>query len=162
MNDILQILRELSVWAGIKMLAAGAVTVALELVGYPESAFLLLVYLMLADFILGFSRAWKTDTVNCFKLRKGAYKFIFCWVSVALLVFVDRAIGIAFKTEVPPYELQDFYIAYLCIGEFFSCATHLAFFGVRFPQSILRKLAQYRMRFEEGRPSDHDATGEEK
>ena len=152
--------REISAWAWIKAVAAGGVTFALELVGYPESAFLWLVCLMLADFALGFSRAWKTDSISSRKLRKGAYKFIFCWVSVALLVFVDRAIGVAFKTDYMPYELQDFYIAYLCIGEFFSCAGHLAFFGVRFPASFIRKLERYRMRIEGGPVRDGELTGE--
>jgi phage-related holin len=142
--------RECAAWAWVKAVAACGITVALEMVGYPESAFLWLVYLMLADFALGFSQAWKTGNINARKLRKGAYKFVFCWVSVALLVFVDRAIGVALKTDYMPYELQDFYIAYLSIGEFFSCAGHLAFFGVHFPASFIRKLEQYRMRIEGG------------
>jgi toxin secretion/phage lysis holin len=150
MEHITEWVRELSLWAWVKAVAAGGITFALELVGYPESAFLWLVYLMLADFILGFSRAWKTGCISSRKLRKGAYKFLFCWVSIALLVFVDRAIGVAFKTDYMPYELQDFYIAYLCIGEFFSCAGHLAFFGVHFPASFLARLEQYRMRIEDG------------
>jgi toxin secretion/phage lysis holin len=149
-ENITEWTREFAAWAWIKAVAAGCFTFALDVVGYPESAFLWLVYLMLADFALGFSRAWKSDSISSRKLRKGAYKFLFVWVSVALLVFVDRAIGVAFKTDYMPYELQDFYIAYLCIGEFFSCAGHLAFFGVRFPASFLARLEQYRMRIEGG------------
>jgi phage-related holin len=144
MTEFVDLLRELSVFAWLKAIAAAALTLALDLVGYPESAFLWLVYLMLADFVLGFCRAWKSDNINGAKLRKGAYKFLFCWVSVTLLVFVDRALAVAFKTDYFPYELQDFYIAYLCIGEFFSCAGHLAFFGVRFPDAVMRKLEKYR------------------
>jgi toxin secretion/phage lysis holin len=143
-------LHELCLWAWARTVIAGAATFTLEVVGYPESGFLWLIYLMLADFILGFSRAWKTNTISSSKLRKGAYKFLFCWVSVALLVFVDRAISVAFKTDVMPYELQDFYIAYLSIGEFFSCAVHLEFFGVRFPDAFMRKLTDYRTHIESG------------
>jgi phage-related holin len=114
-------------------------------------------YLILADLALGLAKAWKTDNFRRSKLLKGAYKILFCWVSVALLVFVDRALGVAFKTEHMPYELQDFYIAYLCIGEFFSCAGHLAFFGVRFPKAFIRKLESYRMRIENGGTSNRGA-----
>jgi phage-related holin len=155
-ENVMDWARELSLWPWLKAAMAGLVTVALEVVGYPESAFLCLVYLMLADFALGFSRAWKMDCISSRKLRKGAYKFLFAWVSVALLMLVDRAIGVAFKTTYMPYELQDFCIAYLCIGEFFSCAEHLAFFGVRFPSFIMRRLAQYRVHIETGKWDGRD------
>jgi toxin secretion/phage lysis holin len=142
--------REITTWAWLKATVSGAVVVALELVGHPESAFLWLICLMLGDFALGFSRAWKTNSISSRKLHKGACKFLFVWISVALLVFVDRAISVAFKADYLPYELQDFYIAYLCIGEFLSCAGHLAFFGVRFPASFLARLEQYRAHIETG------------
>jgi toxin secretion/phage lysis holin len=147
-ENVTEMAREFISWAGLKVVVAGGITFALELVGYPESAILWLFYLMVADFILGFSRAWKNGTPNRRKFYKGIGKFLFYGVSVALLVFVDRSLSVAFKADYLPYELQDFYIAYLCIGEFVSCAGHLAFFGMPFPASFLRRLEQYRQRIE--------------
>jgi toxin secretion/phage lysis holin len=141
--------REMSLWASIKAVAAGGLTVALELLGYPESAIIWLLYLVVADFILGFSRAWKMCTISPRKFYRGVSKTLLLFISVALIGFLDKSFSAAFKTEYLSYEIQDFYIIYLCIGQFLSCAGHLAFFGMPFPESFLKRLEQYRKHIEE-------------
>jgi phage-related holin len=149
-EDVAGMFREFCAWAWLKTIIAGLVSFVLEMVGYPESAIVWLIYLITADWILGLGRAWKTGNPNRRKFYKGMGKILFYAFSVILVGFVDRAIGVAFKVESMPYEWQDFVILYLCIGEFLSCAGHLAFFGVRFPDAFLRRLEQYRAHIEVG------------
>lgn len=150
LDSALAWLQELVACPTLKALCAAVCSFSLQAVGHPDSAFLFLFYLMMADYLLGFVRAWKSNNIRRDKMIRGAYKFLFNWVSVALLVLVDKSLGKAFRMGALPYELQDFYIAYLCIGEFFSCSAHLTFFGVRFPQAFMRKLDHYRLRIESG------------
>lgn len=140
--------RELATWPALKGACACVVSFALEAVGHPDSAFIWLFYLMMADYVLGFVHAWKINDIRRDKLTKGAHKFVFVWVSVALLMMVDKSLSRAFAVDALPYKLQDFYIAYLCLGEFFSCAAHLAFFGLKYPAVIMTKLHAYRARLD--------------
>ena len=151
-------LRELASLPVLKAFCATVATFLMEAVGYPDSAFVFLFYLMIADYVLGFAQAWKTDTIRRNKLVQGAYKFMFMWLSVALLVLVDKALGKSINAlDSMWFELHDLYIAYLCIGEFFSCTGHLVVLGLKpFPDSFLKRLEQYRARIDSGDFNDKD------
>ncbi len=117
--------------------------------GYPETAIEALVYLLVADFILGFSRAWKDCTLRGDKIRHGAYKFVVYWVAIALFVQVDKTLVNALPVEV---SLANLLIAYLGVNEALSCLAHLSAFGLPVPEHLTKRLTKYKERLEENEP----------
>lgn len=144
--------KELCAFPAVKGGCAAGMAFILSAVGHPDSAFLALVHLMVADFGLGFYRAWRGDNLRRDKLIKGAVKIVCTWVAVALMFKVDEAVG---KTPILNHllfgaSLHGLLIGYFCVTEFISCSEHLASFGVRFPEGIIRKLREYRTAIDTG------------
>jgi len=117
--------------------------------GYPETAIEALVYLLVADFILGFSRAWKDCTLRGDKIRHGAYKFVAYWVAIALFVQVDKTLVNALPVEI---SLANLLIAYLGVNEALSCLAHLSAFGLPVPEHLVKRLTRYKEKLEENEP----------
>lgn len=141
-QSTLENLRELCQMPTLKAALALLASWALEMVGHPESAALMLFWLLLCDFSLGFSRAWTLKDIRGEKLKSGAFKFFRYWLAVAIFVMADATIKKAFPSV--PVSIRDTFIAYLAINEAFSCVDHLAFFGMPVPEPFLRRLRSYR------------------
>ena len=141
-ESFLGIVDELGIMYGMKGALAAVWTFAATAVGHPESAAKWLFLLMVADFALGFSRAWKSHDIRASKLKNGCFKFFWYWLSIAVFMWVDSAV----RSAVPfvPVSLRDLFIAYLAINEAFSCIDHLAFFHVPVPKPFIRRLRRYR------------------
>ena len=134
-------LSELGAMPWLKGIIAVCFTFILEMVGHPNSAAKWLFLLMLADFILGFARAWQQKDIQAIKLRSGAFKFFWYWVAVAIFVMADAAIQPAMPVTI---LLRDAFIAYLAANEALSCVDHLGFFKVPVPKHFLERLRKYR------------------
>ncbi|MCC8066916.1 MAG: phage holin family protein [Clostridiales bacterium] len=117
--------------------------------GYPETAIEALVYLLVADFILGFSRAWRDCALRGDKIRHGAYKFVAYWVAIAIFVQVDKTITNALPMGI---SLANLLIAYLGVNEALSCLAHLSAFGLPVPEHLVKRLTKYKERLEENEP----------
>jgi len=117
--------------------------------GYPETAIEALVYLLIADFILGFARAWRDCALRGNKIRHGAYKFVAYWVAIALFVQVDKTLVSALPVEI---SLANLLIAYLGVNEALSCLAHLSAFGLPVPEHLVKRLTKYKERLEENEP----------
>lgn len=142
MQSTLENLRELYQMPTLKTVLAFCAAWALDMVGHPDSAAMILFSLLLCDLALGIARAWKTDTFRGARITRGAFKFFRYWLAVAVFVMVDAAIKKAFPFV--PVSLRDTFIAYLAINEAFSCIEHLAFFGMPVPREFLKRLRHYR------------------
>lgn len=143
MQSTLDNLRELCQMPTLKAALALFATWALEMVGHPDSAAMLLFSLLLCDLALGMARAWRTP--NAFRgtrIIRGAFKFFRYWLAVAVFVMADGTIKKAFPGL--PVSISDTFIAYLSINEAFSCVDHLAFFGMPVPEAFLKRLRNYR------------------
>jgi len=117
--------------------------------GYPETAIEALVYLLVADFILGFARAWRDCALCGDKTRHGAYKFVAYWGAIALFVQVDKTLVNALPVEI---SLANLLIAYLGVNEALSCLAHLSAFGLPVPEHLVKRLTKYKERLEENEP----------
>ena len=135
-------IRELLNLCAIKGFLAGFSAWGLSMVGHPDSAAVMLFYLLICDLALGISRSWKSDTFRGSRIVKGAFKFFRYWLVVAVFVLVDGAVTKAFPYI--PVSICDAFIAYLAINEAFSCVDHLAFFGMPVPEAFLNRLRNYR------------------
>lgn len=142
MQSTLDNLRELLQMPTLKAALAFCASWALEMVGHPDSAAMLLFSLLLCDLALGVVRAWKTDTFRGARITRGAFKFFRYWLAVAVFVMADGTMKKAFPMI--PVSISDTFIAYLSINEAFSCVDHLAFFGMPVPEAFLKRLRNYR------------------
>lgn len=138
----MNIVNELGTMYGLKSALAAVWAFIAGAVGHPDSAAKWLVMLMLADFALGFFRAWKCRDIRAGKLKSGAFKFFWYWLTVAVFMWVDEAVRIA--VPLVPVNLRDVFIAYLAVNEAFSCLDHLAFFRMPMPKPFIRRLRRYR------------------
>ena len=91
----MNIVNELGTMYGLKSALAAVWAFIAGAVGHPDSAAKWLVMLMLADFALGFFRAWKCRDIRAGKLKSGAFKFFWYWLTVAVFMWVDEAVRIA-------------------------------------------------------------------
>ena len=135
-------LHELYHMLGLKAALAVFASWALQMVGHPDSAAILLFYLLVFDLALGLGRAWKMNNIRGERLKRGAFKFFRYWIAVSVFVMADGTVKKAFPYI--PISLSDTFIAYLAINEAFSCVDHLAFFGMPVPEPFLRRLRGYR------------------
>ena len=143
MQSTLDNLRELFQMPTLKAALAFSASWALEMVGHPDSAAILLFSLLICDLALGLVRAWRTPgAFRGARLTKGAFKFFRYWLAVAIFVMADGTIKKAFPGI--PVSLSDTFIAYLAINEAFSCVDHLSFFGMPVPEAFLSRLRNYR------------------
>lgn len=142
MQPIIDNLRELFQMPTLKAGLAFCASWALEMVGHPESAAMLLFSLLLCDLALGMARAWRTNTFRGARITRGAFKFFRYWLAVAVFVLADGTMKKAFPML--PVSISDTFIAYLAINEAFSCVDHLAFFGMPVPEAFLKRLRNYR------------------
>ena len=142
MQPVIDNLRELFQMPTLKAALAFCASWALEMVGHPESAAMLLFTLLLCDLALGSARAGKTDTFRGARITRGAFKFFRYWLAVAVFVLADGTMKKAFPML--PVSISDTFIAYLAINEAFSCVDHLAFFGMPVPEAFLKRLRNYR------------------
>lgn len=136
---------ELICGCGIKALLALAWSFILTSVGYPETAVIALLYLFIADFFLGFVRAWKSCNLCGSKIRAGAYKFVAYWASIAIFVQADIILVNAFPFNV---SLVNLLIAYLGVNEALSCLAHLQYFGLPVPECFVKQLKKYKEQVE--------------
>lgn len=122
----------------VKTAGSGLLTWGLALAGYPGQAFTALGVLLVLDFILGFSRAWRSHELSSAKIRSGICKFIVYGVAVVVMGLVDQG------ATIPGISFRDLLIAYLCINEALSALAHLSFYGVPIPRGLLERLRKYR------------------
>jgi len=142
---------ELACECGIKALLALACSFILTSVGYPETAVVALLYLFIADFFLGFFRAWRSCALRGDKIRAGAYKFVAYWASIAIFVQADMVLTNAFPFNV---SLVNLLIAYLGVNEALSCLAHLQYFGLPVPEYFVKRLKKYREQIEASSDDD--------
>lgn len=142
MHSTLENLRELCQMPTLKAALALLASWAARMVGHPDSAALLLFWLLLFDFALGLGRAWRVGDIRARRLRQGAFKFFRYWLAVAVFVMADGSVKKALP--ISPLSLSDAFIAYLAVNEAFSCVDHLAFFGMPVPEALLSRLRRYR------------------
>jgi len=151
MQFLASIYNELTTEGGLKAALGLLWFFILTSAGYPETAIEALVYLLVADFILGFARAWRDCTLRGDKIRHGAYKFVAYWAAIALFVQVDKTLVNALPVEV---SLANLLIAYLGVNEALSCLAHLSAFGLPVPEHLVKRLTRYKEKLEEEAPQE--------
>lgn len=104
-----------------------------------NSIYALLVAITL-DYILGFSYAWKINTVRASKMKEGVFKYILYGIAIIIGNMLDLTI---FKSSVE-YWWHNLIIIYLCVNEALSIFKHLANFWVKLPYQLISKLEAYR------------------
>lgn len=149
MQFLANIYNELITEGGLKAALGLLWSFILTSAGYPETAIEALVYLLVADFILGFARAWRDCTLRGDKIRYGAYKFVVYWAAIALFVQVDKTLTHALPMEISSANLL---IAYLGVNEALSCLAHLSAFGLPVPEHLVKRLTRYKEKLEENEP----------
>ncbi|MCD8106546.1 MAG: phage holin family protein [Oscillospiraceae bacterium] len=149
MQFLANIYNELITEGGLKAALGLLWSFILTSEGYPETAIEALVYLLVADFILGFALAWRDCTLRGDKIRHGAYKFVAYWAAIALFVQVDKTLANALPMEVSSANLL---IAYLGANEALSCLAHLSAFGLPVPEHLVKRLTRYKEKLEENEP----------
>lgn len=112
------------------------------LLGGIDLPFKALVILFLADYLLGFSCAWKLQTINSRKLWRGVGKFILYVAAIMTANMLDLAVDGLIPWLKNP--VRDFMICYLALNEFLSVSEHLAQLGMRMPPWLLSRLKAYR------------------
>jgi len=151
MRFLTNIYNELITEGGLKAALGLLWSFILTSAGYPETAIEALVYLLVADFILGFAHAWRDCTLCGDKIRHGAYKFVTYWAAIALFVQVDKTLVNALPVEI---SLANLLIAYLGVNEALSCLAHLSAFGLPVPEHLIKRLTRYKEKLEEEAPQE--------
>lgn len=143
---IINLYNELTTECGLKAALGLLWSFILTSAGHPETAIEALIYLLVADFILGFASAWRDCNLRGDKIRNGAYKFVAYWAAIAIFVQADKTLINALSVEVP---LTNLLIAYLGINEALSCLAHLSAFGLPVPEHLMKRLTKYKEKLSE-------------
>ena len=123
-----------------KLLISSFGSILSSMLGGVATLVVVLFLLLACDFLLGFCRAWVLDRISGRKMRAGAGKMFFYAVAVLVMAAVEHAV----RQSGVPFPVRDFFIAFLCINEAWSCMEHLVFFGVLFPRKLRGRLRKYR------------------
>lgn len=132
---------------GVRSVCACTVSIVSWFVGGIDQLITSLTLLMVADFVLGFWRAWKQERFSGDKLKHGGVKFIMYTVTVQCAVQFQNmivAMDPSFLGAHVSFAVRDWVIAYLILNEFISCAEHLVWHGVPLPESWIKRLKHYR------------------
>ena len=116
-------------------------------VGGLDQLILSLYLLMAIDFGLGFSRAWHSSRISGSKMKHGVVKFLLYSVTVWVALQVQMGLreieptvmGIRFS-----FAIRDWLVGYLVLNEGLSCMAHLSYFKVPVPESLIKRLRNYR------------------
>ncbi|MCD7712912.1 MAG: phage holin family protein [Clostridiales bacterium] len=137
---------ELTTEGGLKAALGLLWSFILTSAGYPETAIEALVFLLVADFILGFVHAWRDCNLCGSKIRNGAYKFVAYWVAIAIFVQADKTLINVLPGEI---SLANLLVAYLGVNEALSCLAHLSAFGLPVPEHLIKRLTKYKEKLSE-------------
>lgn len=129
--------------AGAKACLATAWTALGWCLGGVDKALVALCVLMIADYALGFLRAWRSNCIRASKMRSGVFKFLLYGAVVILATMLDIAINHA-TAKLFQVPVRGLLVAYLGATEFLSASQHLAAMGVRLPAAFLERIRAYR------------------
>lgn len=99
-----------------------------------------LLVLLILDFIMGFSVAFKEHKISRRKMMWWLYKMMIYFVGVSMAHWTDLLI---FHTVVE-FWFQNFIIVYLGVNESLSIIKHMRDFGVNVPIRLIQRLESYR------------------
>ena len=116
-------------------------------VGGFDQLFISLIWLIVLDFILGFSRAWRECHISGSKMKHGLMKFILYGATIQISLHMQYTLAylrpVVLGVDLT-LALRDWLIAYLVLNEGLSCLSHLAYFGVPIPTRLIKRLKAYR------------------
>ena len=116
-------------------------------VGGFDQLIVSLMWLMILDFLLGFSRAWKECHISGSKMKHGIMKFILYGVAIQIGLHMQYTLAYLKPTVMGvdlSIALRDWLIAYLVLNEGLSCMSHLSYFGIPIPTRLIKRLKSYR------------------
>lgn len=99
-----------------------------------------LLVLLILDFIMWFSVAFRDHRISRKKMMSGLCKMMIYFVGVSMAHWTDILI---FHTTVE-FGFQNFIIVYLGVNESLSIIKHMADLGVKMPIKIVERLESYR------------------
>lgn len=117
------------------------IIVALEfLIWWFDIAIRALLVLLILDFVMGFSIAFRDHKVSRKKMMLWLYKMMIYFVWVSMAHWTDLLI---FHTTVE-FWFQNFIIVYLWVNESLSIIKHMNDLGVKVPVKLVQRLESYR------------------
>jgi toxin secretion/phage lysis holin len=110
------------------------------MIGGFDVAIRALLILLILDFIMGFSIAFRDHKLSRKKMMAGLYKMMVYFVGVSMAHWTDILI---FHTTVE-FWFQNFIIVYLWVNESLSIIKHMNDFWVKVPIQLIQRLESYR------------------
>lgn len=123
-----------------KVLISTIIIIISSFIGWLGEVVHALLLLMVIDFILWLSRAYRDHKFSSGRLRWGLYKFILYSIAMISGNFTD----ILIFHKAMEYGFQNFIILYLGVWEMLSIIKHLHHYGVKFPAKLIKSLENFR------------------
>lgn len=124
----------------IKAIITTVVVILEFLIGWFDMVIRALLVLLILDFIMWFSVAFRDHRISRRKMMNWLYKMIIYFVGVSMAHWTDILI---FHTTVE-FWFQNFIIVYLGVNESLSIIKHMNDLGVKMPIKIVERLESYR------------------
>jgi toxin secretion/phage lysis holin len=102
-----------------------------------------LFYLVCLDFALGVAHGWRVGKFSQSKIIYGLAKYLLYFLTLTSANLIDTACNLK-ASMLFHFDFRGFFVLYLCFNEFISVLGHLHFFGVPFPEWLMRRLRDYR------------------
>lgn len=107
----------------------------------------LLLSVMCADFLLGFTDAARRKHIRCRAMGRGALKFVYYFSYIGLVGVVNVSLSRSFGIHVP---LLDMFMSYLIITDTISVMAHMQRLGIPVPALLRRIVVRSRDKIERG------------
>ena len=109
-------------------------------IGWFDLVVRALLILLVLDFVMWFSAAFKEHKLSRRKMMWWLFKMMVYFVWVAMGYWTDIVV---FHSDVE-FGFKNFIIVYLAVNESLSIIRHMAFFNVRVPMKLVERLENYR------------------
>lgn len=107
----------------------------------------LLLGVMCADFLLGFTDAARRKHIRCRAMGRGVLKFVYYFSYIGLVGVVNVSLSRSFGIHAP---LLDLFMSYLIITDAISVMAHMQRLGIPVPALLRRIIVRSRDKIERG------------
>lgn len=126
--------------ASLKLVCSGFLLAWEYAIGGFDLVVRWLLILLILDFTMGFSAAFRDHTLSRTRMMGWLYKMIVYFVGVAMGYWTDIII---FHMTIE-FWFKNFIVVYLGINESLSIIRHMATFNVKIPLRLIDRLENYR------------------
>jgi len=140
LNTIIGYIHQVTNHPFVKATITTIVVILEFLIWWFDMAIRALLVLLILDFVMWFSVAFRDHRISRKKMMSGLYKMMIYFVGVSMAHWTDILI---FHTTVE-FGFQNFIIVYLGVNESLSIIKHMNDLGVKMPIKIVERLESYR------------------